>query len=508
MRRLIFPALCLATALRAQAHPAPARPAPAPAPAPAPTVRHAPVTTVSGFVYDSLSDAPLSKATVIIGGTAASAVTDSAGHYSIDADSVPDGTYQLSFFHPALDSIGIAPPPRTIVLKGRASLAVDLAMPSSPTIIRAVCPDSLRDRQRGLLLGDVRDAETDQPLAGAFVVVQWAEMTLGNSTLSRLPQALSTRTDSDGLFRICGIPSQTPLRAQARKSPKASGFIDLNFPPSGLVVQQFLIGVPPKIAAAPPGAPGVPATTATAAAPLGSSTLVGSVVGADGNPLEGAQVLLIGTTLTVSAKADAKGNFRLNGLPSGTHTVEVRLLSYQPKHYVVNLAPHREAHLVAKLDTRAQVLDPVVVTAKETTPVPGFDQRAARETGVFMTAKQIEQSGVMSTSDLFRRVPGMQVVAVNGQYVIVGNRSSSFNCTEVQWYVDGVQYQSNGDDMDAVVKPNEIEAIEVYSSATDTPMQFQGPQSQCGTVVLWTKRAHVKQKTAPAPAPAPSSPPG
>lgn len=506
MRPLCLLTFVLAAALPAQAKPKPPKPAPPPAPAPAapaaPARAAAPVTTVSGYVYDSLTDAPLKGATVIIGGTAASAITDSAGRFVIDADSVPDGTYLLSFFHPELDSIGIAPPPRTIQIKDRASLAVDLAMPSAASIIRAVCPDSLRRGGRGLLLGDVRDAETDRPLAGALVVVMWSEMTIGNSTISRLPQALNARSDSDGLFRICGVPAETPLRSQARLSPKASGWIDLLFVPNGLVVQQFLIGEMPTVAAAP--APGPPAGGAAAAAAVpvvkaGSATLVGSVVGGDGAPLEGAQVLLIGTTMTVSARSDARGIFRLNGLPSGTHTVEVRLLSYQPKHYVVNLAPHREAHLVAKLDTRAQVLDPVTVTAKETTPVPGFDDRAAHATGVFMNAKQIEQSGVIATSDLFRRMPGIQVVYVNGQYVVVTNRNGNTTCQEVEWYVDGSRYQSQGEDMDAIIKPNEIEAIEVYSSAIDTPVQFQGPQSQCGTVVVWTKRAHVKKKGQPAP---------
>ena len=67
--------------------------------------------------------------------------------------------------------------------------------------------------------------------------------------------------------------------------------------------------------------------------------------------------------------------------------------------------------------------------------------------------------------------------------------------------MDGSHYMTQGEDMDALFKPNEIEAIEVYVSAIDTPIQFQGPQSQCGTVVIWTKRAHVKKKGQPAPPP-------
>ena len=280
----------------------------------APAAVAAPVTTVSGMVYDSLSDAPLDRRVGDPrrhGGIGASRTRPAT--IVIDADRVPDGRYQLSFFHPALDSIGVAPPPRTIVIKGRASVVADLAMPSAASILHAVCPDSLRSEGRGLLIGDVRDAETDRPLAGALVVVMWSAISIGNSSISRLPRAMNARTDSDGLFRICGVPSQTPLRTQARLTPKASGWLDLTIQPGGVVVQQFLIGETPTVAGAPPKAPAagaaVSATAAAAAPVVGSSTLIGTVVGGDDAPLEGAQVLLIGSTMTVSARADATRQF-------------------------------------------------------------------------------------------------------------------------------------------------------------------------------------------------------
>ena len=74
-------------------------------------------------------------------------------------------------------------------------------------------------------------------------------------------------------------------------------------------------------------------------------------------------------------------------------------------------------------------------------------------------------------------------------------------CPEVQWYVDGMKYDSHGEDMDQLFQPAELEAIEVYKSALDTPPQFQSGQAQCGTILLWTKRAHVKQKGQPPPSP-------
>jgi hypothetical protein len=494
MRRLI-PLLFLVTATgtaTAQARPGAAAAAPAPG-----------APTVSGTVFDSLHGVRLRGATIVVDGVAFTTMSDSTGHYTIPLDSIGAGTRRFTFFHPALDTIGIAAPPRTVVLEKGMSAIVDLAVPSGRTIIDAFCQASPPGGDRTLIMGDVRDADEDKPLAGALVVVQWSAMTLGNSTISKLPQAASVFADSSGQFRICGVPAGVALRAQARKRPKSSGFIDLQLDQDGVVVQEFLVGDRPaqSVAAAPAGGAGAAgAAGATAAqapagdpnAPLGKAVLTGNVTGGDGKPLEGAQVLLVGTTR--STRADYKGNFRMTGLPAGTQKVEVRLLSYQLKSYVVNLSAVREAHLNAVLDTRAQVLDPVITTATTTTDIPGFDQRMAGGVGTFFTKKQIDLLSPQTITDIFRQVAGMKVMFSNGQYIVVANRANQ-TCQTAQWYVDGSPYTMNeSDNPDELFLPSEVEAIEVYNSATSTPPQFMGSQSACGTIVVWTVRGHFKPK--------------
>jgi hypothetical protein len=222
------------------------------------------------------------------------------------------------------------------------------------------------------------------------------------------------------------------------------------------------------------------------------------VVGADGAPLEGAQVMLLGTNL--SGRSDARGIFRMKDLPSGTQEVEVRLLSYQPKQYMVNLAAKKEAHLNAVLDQRAQVLEPVVVTARPTSDIPGYDDRKEHATGTFFDHQYIMNNSVLSTSDVFRRVPGMQVVFVSDSYTIVSNRGAiSLGCKSAQFWIDGVRYDLGQEEsIDDVVRPNEIAAMEIYNSGVDTPAIFQSGQFQCGTVVIWTNNGHFKKKGAAA----------
>jgi hypothetical protein len=485
MRRLLLPALFAAAVLPAQARPgsAPVKPA-------------APRATLSGQVYDSLAGKMLKGATVMVSASSVSAMTDSTGTYQLDIDSVGEGRHVVSFFHPSLDSIGIAPPPRTVVLHAGKSDVLDLAVPSATTIVNAYCRDRSGNESRTLIMGDVRDAEADKPLAGAFVVVQWKAMIVGNSTISTLPQALNVRADSNGFFRMCGVPAEMPLRAQARLSGKASGFIDLVVQRGGLVIQQFLVGVrppPPEASLTATGAVAAPAPTG----PLGTSTVAGTVVGGDGAPLEGAQVYLVGTTR--SAKADYKGSFRLGGLPAGTQTIEVRLLSYQPRRYTVNLAPQKEAHLSAVLDQRAQVLDPVITVAKESSGIPGFDERAKSGQGRFFTRSQIVDANSNAITDLFRQVAGMQVLSVNGQYLVVSTRASA-TCKSAQWYVDGSPYDPGDENIDEMFRPTEVQAIEVYNSATTTPIEYQGQHSACGTILIWTNRGkNMKPKPAPPP---------
>ena len=516
MRRTVLLPLLVAAAAAgaaAQGAPPPKAPAPAAAAAAAP-----PRARVTGIVFDSLSMQPLAGASVLASGSPLVAKSDAQGRWSMDVDSVGAGTHTFSFFHPALDSLGIAPPTRTIELRAGQNAILDLAMPSGGTLVASACPDSLQGGGRGLLLGVVRDADADKPLPNAIVVVRWTELTATSNSIAKLPRALSAKADANGVYRVCGLPPSTGLKVQARLLPKTSGWIDLQLPPYGVFVQEFLVSERPPAAegaggnTGPSGGPvstvnpglpvlGAPVAKAPAVA-LGTAMLTGTVTNAEGQPLEGAQVALVGSSL--AARADYKGNFRLAGLPAGTQTVEVRLLSYQPRRFVVNLAPNRETKLAATLTVRAQVLDPVKVTADPSSDIPGFDDRRAHAAGTFFTHQQIMDASFFQFTDVFRQAPGMQVLFVDGQYTVVSSRGAASNgCLSAQFWVDGMKYDVSKSNLDDEFKPTEIEAVEIYPGTASLPPQFTTGAAQCGTIVIWTMRGHFKKKT-----PSDSTPPG
>lgn len=456
---------------------------------------------VSGFVLDSLRELPLAGATVLISNTTFTGITDPSGRFRILTHGLPDGLYQVGFFHPTLDSLGISPPTQPVVIeRGRASF-VQLYVPSAQTVVASVCPDSSRTESRGLVMGVVRNASTEKPMTGVRVVLMWTGVSVAGNSVLKVPQATSVLTDDMGTFRACGVPTQVVARLQARTSTGASGWIEVSVPPNGLALRDVLLGEraavvasapPAPPATTTPGAPAPPKPQATAPkpAPLGSAVLTGHVTSTEGKPLEGAMVLLLGTQL--SARSNVDGAFRLTGLPAGTQSVEVREIGYSPKRFAVDLTPRRPSTLAATLDERTTVLKTMEITAKRGSEIAGFDQRKKSGLGYYMDRDQIEKSASISTTDLFRQVPGL-TVAWDGQgYQVQVNRTSNAGMCPVAYYIDGSPFLSLGDDIDQIVRPDDIAAIEVYKSSAETPMQFQGSDGgPCGTIVIWTKRRVV-----------------
>jgi hypothetical protein len=441
-------------------------------------------TVISGFVLDSMTNQPLAGATVLLSGSSQSVTTDAGGRFRFELDSAANGTYTIGFFHPSLDSLGVTPPPRQIQVHSGGENFVELAVPSMRTISYALCPDTSLTDGRGLVAGTVRDAATDKPLDSVRVVLMWTGMSVGNSSVTKVPRAVSVLTDDRGAYHACGVPVGVRVTAQARTKTQRSGWIEVNIPEGGIGTRNFLIGSRPPAAVAARQAVD---TGAKAAVPLGTAVLTGSVTATNGQPLEGAQVLLLGTQL--GGRADQNGNFRLGGLPGGTQSIEVRQIGYAPRRYAVDLSPDKVSKIDAVLEERAVVLEAVEVAAKKGSGIPGFDQRKKSGFGTYITRDDIEKRGAIRTTDLFRTIPGVQVLWNGSGYTVQMSRAASGYCP-VQYYIDGSPFLSTGgDDMDQIVQPQDIQAIEVYKGPTETPAEFQGGGSAaCGTIVIWTRR--------------------
>jgi hypothetical protein len=199
-----------------------------------------------------------------------------------------------------------------------------------------------------------------------------------------------------------------------------------------------------------------------------------------------------GATLTGS-----NGEFALNGLPSGTQSLVVRQLGFAPVEQPVELSTRAPARVTVTMSKPATVLDPVVVTAPAEAGLDrvGFTQRKKSYGGTFMTGDDVVKRAPTQLTDVFRAVPGIRVVPVGNEYQIESARNVMGGC--VKYWVDGSPWDALfPGDVDRLLPPQEIAAIEVYQGGASVPAQFQAVgNSSCAAIVIWSRTRTERMPT-------------
>jgi hypothetical protein len=267
--------------------------------------------------------------------------------------------------------------------------------------------------------------------------------------------------------------------------------VELEVPAGGLLRRDLFLGSARRTVAridggAPDARPRAPGAGGDSVAILaGDGRLHGRVRTADGGrPIEGA---VVGIDQGPATRTSARGEWSLAGLPTGTRTLAVRRVGFYPVRLAVDVAEGAPFVDVA-LPVFQAVLDTVRVKASRwRLQDTGFEERRRSGTGRYLTTADLLQVPVIFTSDVFLRVPGVQV----DRTMMGGKRLSvrgPFGRCAPQVYIDGLRMQNLGaDDIDAFVSPDEVAGIEVYSGAF-VPAQFQEGLAGCGSIVIWTKQ--------------------
>lgn len=469
---------------------------PMPGAAPAPTLS-APLDTnrtlaLFGVVYDSLARAPLANATVqIVSETdrtrSFTGSTDSEGRYRIPA--VRPGRYLAGFFHEAIDALGIEPPPMRVLVGVDTAARLDFGVPGPRGLRQMLCGPSSPGDTTGAVIGLVRDAENAAPLPNAKVVITWSEVQISETGIRNAHRRYPARVRPGGSYVVCGLPGDTKVEANAEAPGRMGGVIEVAVVPRTVVRRDFLLGDSttavavqlPDTMAAIERRPANPITVAR-----GSARLSGTVRGRDGRVLPGARVQVWGSGVT--GRASDNGAFQLGGLPSGTYSLEVRAIGYEPKRVAVDLATSRTSAVDVVLEKQVATLQSVVVTGARTkaqTDYNGFLERKKNGFGKYFTEEDIEQRNPFVMTDLMRMTPGMQV-SPNGSfgYVMRGRGG----CTPGV-FVDGTRVMQGADEVDAMVRPQDVSGVEVYTGSAGIPPQYGGlAGGNCGAVLIWTKR--------------------
>jgi hypothetical protein len=224
----------------------------------------------------------------------------------------------------------------------------------------------------------------------------------------------------------------------------------------------------------------------------------GTVVDRDGNPLVGAEVILLERDAVARlVRTDVRGHFRMDTLPSDVSLFRVRRVGYQPKLLQVRFTKsNRSTNMVVSLESAATVLDTVVVEADTEIVRPdsrlvGFYERLkSNQFGHFITEEMLARLRPHHTSEALRSVPGvvMRPSRRIGNIVRLRNcgvRGESADRVGPLVWVDGVRLP--GVELDEITQGNDVAAIEVYNSFAGVPVQYFDRTAVCGTILIWTK---------------------
>jgi hypothetical protein len=154
---------------------------------------------VEGTVTAGPGGRPLARARVRLTGTQHQVVTGDDGAFRIE--DLAEGRYFLTFNHPFLDSMRVSHQPVEVAVATGAPARVALEGPTADGALAAGCAPG---DSAGIVLGTVRNRETDVPLAGAEVRLRWGAEGSAN-----------VETDAEGRYRFCAAPVGVPLRLTA-----------------------------------------------------------------------------------------------------------------------------------------------------------------------------------------------------------------------------------------------------------------------------------------------------
>ena len=436
---------------------------------------------LQGVALDSIHGEPLAGAVIQVEGTNRITATDSLGRFLID--SILPGRHRLLIDHALLDTLGIQLMTDTMSFLLDQVTRTKVAIPDPARLTALFCPAARRTLGPGALVGRIREPDTEEPAVGARVSFVYYDPDPpglpANLKIKKSPRVRETTVTADGTYRICGLPETFEGKLQAqRKDGGATAEVTVSQTEGVLALRSMSVSALPKTIAK---------DSTGAVAPIkGSARIFGKVTNANGAPVVGARVGVMGASSATKTRLD--GSFVLDSLPSGTQAVVVRQLGYKPMEQTVELSARSPARVAIKLGVFVPELTPVEVMSRrdEGLNKVGFLERKRNSAGGhFITADQIEKRNAILFTDLLRTTPGIKVTGSGMNMTVSSTRTAGDGC--VTFYVDGAPWQQiDAGDLDSFVKPGEVAAIEVYGGVS-APAQFTQPGTSCAAIVVWTK---------------------
>ncbi len=214
----------------------------------------------------------------------------------------------------------------------------------------------------------------------------------------------------------------------------------------------------------------------------------GVVLDSERTPIPEVAVAVVAAHQAV--RTDQQGRFSLSRLPVGEVELSIRRIGFEPVTLKRTIPQTGVDSFTVMLADLPQSMDAMSVTERHRRQgvEEFYFRRAQGLSGVFFSRDEILQQRASTPSDLMRATAGVRLVSVpSGKGVrFPGNTSIARrgDCQPVVW-LDG--QSAPGMELDDIPL-SDIEGIELYRGASNTPAQFwRAGQSQCGAVVVWTR---------------------
>jgi len=449
-----------------------------------------PMARIVGTVLDSITMRPLVGAMVqLVAGDDPSRIrsvtSNDRGAFTID--SVRVGTYLLGFFHQRLDSLGMETPLIRVDVRESGEIRAPIGTPSAGALIAKACGANAPGAATSLFMGFIRSSRGETLAAPARVRAQWSEFVVGARSVERRMPSKYATTTANGAFAICGIPVEGRITARAFSGTDSSGFVDLEAPRNGLLIRDLFIGTATRVAVEGTGDASASGGTLSTSVLRGNGKLKGVVRGANGAPVRGARVVLWGSG--IEATTNVSGQYAMQSLPAGTYTMETRALGFVPKREAVDVMEGNEGTADLALDAYVPTVDTMRVRANRNPaldPLADFEKRKKSGFGYFFDEDAISKRNTMFMSDLLRTTPGIAISPGNlsGDVVKMRGAAGPGTCIPAL-FINGAKVFNDDGNLESVVDPQDIRAMEVYTRTSSMPIQFQ-TQNGCGAIVIWT----------------------
>ncbi|HYW31828.1 MAG TPA: TonB-dependent receptor plug domain-containing protein, partial [Gemmatimonas sp.] len=196
------------------------------------------------------------------------------------------------------------------------------------------------------------------------------------------------------------------------------------------------------------------------------------------------------------------GRFTIVGVPPGVRQLELRAIGFRASTLGINVRPLQQVERTITLERSAALLGAVMIRGVRTATwdSAGFEERRQRGSGYFFTAEQLRDAADLATT--LRMVPGISGrSSQRGQRLIVGRGAGC----EPAFVVNGVRFEAGGGiGPESTMRPQDIRAMEVYTSRLATPPEHQR-FADCAVIVIWLRdpqrerEAEARRRVPPVP---------